>query len=341
VLALIDNTPDIGPKGGKEVVFNEVKGNLTLENVHFAYQMRPDQMVLKGVTLEIKAGQTLALVGRSGGGKSTLVHLLMRFYDPKSGRILLDGTPLPELNLLSLHRCMGLVQQETQLFAMSIEHNIGYGTENYTMEQVYEAAKLANCHDFIMEFDDGYQTRVGERGVRLSGGQKQRIAIARVLMRRPRLLFLDEATSALDTESEAAVQTALDNLIKLAGCTVVLVAHRLSTVVNADKIAVVHSGQIIEQGTHQELLDMKGAYARLVSRQITRERNQIDNDGNKPKEIAIDALLLEEEEEKNPNQKKKAHELDMVDSLLAEELEEKKKEPNKPKPEEKSEPPST
>lgn len=139
----------------------------------------------------------------------------MRFYDPKSGRILLDGTPLTELNLLSLHRCMGLVQQDTQLFSMTIEENIGYGTPGCTQEQVREAAKLANCHDFIMEFEDQYQTRVGERGVRLSGGQKQRIAIARVLMRKPRLLFLDEATSALDTESEAAVQQALDNLIRM------------------------------------------------------------------------------------------------------------------------------
>lgn len=323
VLSIIDTTPDIGPKGGIELVRDQVKGDITLEDVHFAYQMRPDQKVLKGINLEIKAGQTIALVGRSGGGKSTLVHLLMRFYDPKEGRILLDGRNICDINLLSLHGIMGLVQQETQLFALSIEQNIGYGTPNYTQQQVEEAAKLANCHDFIMEFEDGYETRVGERGVRLSGGQKQRIAIARVLLRRPRLLFLDEATSALDTESEAAVQAALDNLIKLAGCTVILVAHRLSTVVNADKIAVIHSGEIVEHGTHSELVAKGGAYYRLVSRQITREKNVIDHDGTNKKEMdVIDALLTEEEEEKNPDKAKLKNEVDMVDSLVDEEYKE-------------------
>ena len=201
-----------------------------MENVFFHYQMRPDQMVLRGLSLDIGAGQTCALVGRSGGGKSTIVHLLMRFYDPSEGRIMLDGHPLTALNLRWVHQNMGLVAQETQLFAKTIKENLVYGCEKYTEEDIIEAARAANAHDFIASFPDGYETRVGERGVRLSGGQKQRLSIARVMLRKPRILLLDEATSALDAESEALVQEALDKLIGGGGRTIVLVAHRLSTV---------------------------------------------------------------------------------------------------------------
>jgi ABC-type multidrug transport system fused ATPase/permease subunit len=203
VISLMDNLPDIDPTCGTLVT--EVRGEIKLEDVSFHYQMRPDNKVLKGLSLTVEPGTTCALVGKSGGGKSTLVHLLMRFYDPSSGRILLDGVPLTELNLRSLHQKMALVAQDTQLFAASIRENIVYGLEDVNDEQVFEAARLANAHEFILGFEDGYDTRCGERGVRLSGGQKQRIAIARAMLRKAPLLFLDEATSALDSESEAQV----------------------------------------------------------------------------------------------------------------------------------------
>jgi len=222
-----------------------------------------------------------------------MIHLLLRFYDPKEGRIVLDGRDLTELNPTSVRKNIGIVAQDTQLFNLTIEENIAYGVDDYTQEDLYEAARLANAHDFIQSFDDGYKTRVGERGVRLSGGQKQRIAIARVLLRRPSLLLLDEATSSLDTESEAQVQEAIDNLMAMGECTVILVAHRLSTVVNADKIAVLDNGTIVEQGTHAELLDMNGVYARLVQRQLARMQNTLPQD---------------EEQAKKP--------LDLIDSLI-------------------------
>lgn len=291
VISLMDNLPDIDPESGTPVT--TVKGDIRLEGVNFHYQMRPDNKVLRDLDLHIAAGTTCALVGKSGGGKSTLVHLLMRFYDPPGGRIILDGVPYKDLNLRTLHRHMAIVAQDTQLFAGTIEENITYGMEEYTQDMMIEAARLANAHEFIESFEDGYATRCGERGVRLSGGQKQRIAIARAIMRKSPLLFLDEATSALDTESEAAVQAAIDNLIKIGGCTVVLVAHRLSTVVNADKIAVVHDGRIIEQGTHQQLVDLGGPYSKLVARQISRRQNILDQDGDEKKQQSdvIDKLL--------------------------------------------------
>ena len=248
-----------------------------MHGVRFAYQMRPDKDVLKEVSLHIPAGSVCAFVGKSGGGKSTLIHLLMRFYDPKAGRITMDGASMTSLNMRCLHRWVGLVAQDTQLFAESVTKNITYGLEDseWTMDDVIAAATEANAHEFISEFDEGYATRVGERGVRLSGGQKQRIAIARVLLRRPKLLFLDEATSALDSESEALVQEALDRVIGSGGCTIVLVAHRLSTVMSADQIAVVGDGAILERGTHAQLLALDGKYAKLVSRQLHRDSNVI------------------------------------------------------------------
>merc|ERR1711871_1510265 len=217
----------------------------------------------------------VALVGRSGGGKSTLAHLLMRFYDPRKGAIFLNGIDYKKYNLSTLHKSIGIVAQDTSLFNRTIEENIAYGLDEYTPDEVCEAGRLANAHDFIMELDEGYQTKIGERGVRLSGGQKQRIALARVFLRKPKLLILDEATSALDTESEALVQESIDRLISTGGCTVVLIAHRLSTVLNADTIAVVDKGQIVEHGTHQDLVEKNGLYAQLVNRQESRENEKL------------------------------------------------------------------
>jgi len=292
VLSLVDALPDIDPNAGTSV--STLQGDMKLEDLHFFYQMRPAQKVLAGINLHVAPGQVCALVGRSGGGKSTIVHLLMRFYDPTAGRILLDGWDLRSLNLRSVHRHMGVVAQDTQMFATSIEENITYGVESYTQEELHECARNANAHDFIMQFPDGYATRVGERGVRLSGGQRQRIAIARMLLRKPKILLLDEATSALDSESEAQVQQALDRLIQQGGRTVVLVAHRLSTVKNADTIVVLDKGTVVEQGTHDDLLQKGGVYSKLVQRQLAKERNKIENpdmEGANQASDEIDSLL--------------------------------------------------
>eukprot|EP00898_Chlorokybus_atmophyticus_P005089 jgi/Chlat1/5581/Chrsp369S00851 len=276
VLSLVDALPDIDPFSGTKA--SAVKGDLQMDNVRFVYQMRPNQPVLQGITLHVAPGQVCALVGRSGGGKSTMVHLFMRFYDPTSGVVRLDGADLRSLNLRSCHQHMGLVAQETQMFATTVEGNIAYGVAEYTQEELLEASRLANAHDFISKFSDGYKTRVGERGVRLSGGQRQRIAIARMLLRKPKVLLLDEATSSLDTESEALVQKAIDNLITQGNRTVVLVAHRLSTVRNADSIAVIENGVIAEQGTHDQLLAKEGVYTRLVRRQLAKQQQQLQED---------------------------------------------------------------
>ncbi|CAI7811358.1 unnamed protein product [Closterium sp. NIES-53] len=274
VLSLIDSLPDIDPDAGTKV--STLQGSIRMEDVHFHYQMRPEHPVLKGVSIHVDPGQVCALVGRSGGGKSTVVHLLMRFYDPVQGRIVMDGRDLRELNLRSVHAHMGLVAQDTQMWACSIEENIAYGLPSYTRAEVEEAAKHSNAHDFITKFPEGYATRVGERGVRLSGGQRQRIAIARMLLRRPRVLLLDEATSALDAESEALVQGALDRLIAEGGRTIVLVAHRLSTVRNADSICVLEGGRVAEHGTHEQLLEIpNGVYERLVRRQLSKAANTL------------------------------------------------------------------
>merc|ERR1711871_1525198 len=220
----------------------------------------------------------VALVGRSGGGKSTLAHLLMRFYDPRKGAIFLNGIDYKKYNLSTLHKSIGIVAQDTSLFNRTIEENIAYGLDEYTPDEVCEAGRLANAHDFIMELDEGYQTKVGERGVRLSGGQRQRLALARVFLRKPKLLILDEATSALDAESESLVQDSIDRLIAQGGCTVMLIAHRLSTVINADMIAVVDKGQIVEKGNHSELLDQGGFYATLISKPRNKDKEKLNVD---------------------------------------------------------------
>lgn len=258
---LIDSTATTGLKP------ESIAGSISVKDVHFNYPTRPGDPILNGMNVEIAAGQTVAFVGSSGGGKSTIVSLLERFYDPLSGVIELDGKDLKEYNVTHLRRKIGYVGQEPTLFATTIRGNIRYGNPNATDEQVEEAARMANAHDFISAFTDGYETQVGDKGSQLSGGQKQRIAIARVLVGNPRILLLDEATSALDAESELVVQDALDNILQKKKITTIIIAHRLSTIRNADKINVIHGGKVVESGTHDELLELKEYYYRLVQKQ--------------------------------------------------------------------------
>lgn len=270
---------------------------IEFRDVHFTYQMRAGHKVLKGLTLEISTGQVVAIVGKSGAGKSTLASLLLRFYDPQEGTLLLNGRPLSDYRLRDYQRRVGIVNQEPQVFCRSILENIAYGLEpsDYTEDDVQAAASAANAHEFIKDFDQQYQSMVGEGGVRLSGGQKQRIAIARALLRKPSLMLLDEATSALDAENEAQVQKALDELILRrnafehtsihhggAPCSIMLIAHRLSTVMGADKIAVINEGVVCESGTHQELLEREGIYAQLVHRQLAKQANTLEESSNGP-----------------------------------------------------------
>eukprot|EP01083_Nonionella_stella_P261598 890519_1 len=256
---------------------NEINGNIEFKNVEFFYESAPKKLVLKKLNFEIEKGKTTALVGRSGGGKSTIMHLILRFYDPTKGIITINNIDLKQYNPYALRRQIALVSQDTELFHKSMEYNIGYGGNKeinneyesmYNLEQVEYASKLANAHKFISEMDEKYDTKMGSRANRCSGGQKQRISIARMLMSKPKIMLLDEATSSLDAESEALVQAAMERECEQSNCTLVIVAHRLSTVVNADKICVVDEGQVVESGTHEELLEMKGIYASLVERQI-------------------------------------------------------------------------
>lgn len=245
---------------------DSIRGEIELRHVDFAYPSRPEISIFKDLNIRIRAGQSQALVGASGSGKSSVIALIERFYDPLAGKVMIDGKDIRRLNLKSLRRKIGLVQQEPVLFATTIFDNIAYGKENTTEEEVIEAARAANVHGFVSELPDGYKTPVGERGVQLSGGQKQRIAIARAVLKDPAVLLLDEATSALDAESECVLQEALDRLMR--GRTTVLVAHRLSTIRGVDCIGVVQEGRIIEIGSHAELVVRPdGAYSRLLQLQ--------------------------------------------------------------------------
>ena len=262
IFSVIDTRPEIEDRPGAR----ELKGlreKIEFRDVHFSYDGQRE--VIDGISFEIRRGETVALVGPSGGGKSTLSELLPRFYDPASGEIAIDGIPLRDYTQESLRAHMSVVAQDTVLFNDTIESNIAMGKPGATHEEIVEAARIANADQFIRECAEGYSTNIGDRGVKLSGGQRQRLSIARAVLKNPDILILDEATSALDTESEKLVQEALNKLLE--GRTSVVIAHRLSTIHNADKIIVVDHGRIAEQGTHNELMARGGIYAKLIEMQ--------------------------------------------------------------------------
>lgn len=250
------------PEPEKPVSVKEFKNNIELKNVSFKYDTR---WVLRNINLTIEKGKTIALVGQSGSGKSTLVDLIPRFRDAVEGEVCLDGVNVKDMSFKDLRSLMGNVNQEAILFNDTFYNNISFGVQDATMEQVIEAAKIANAHDFIMDTEDGYNTMIGDRGGKLSGGQRQRISIARAILKNPPILILDEATSALDTESEKMVQDALEKLMK--NRTTIAIAHRLSTIRNADEICVMHEGEIVERGKHEELIAMNGYYKKLCDMQ--------------------------------------------------------------------------
>lgn len=309
LFATIERIPDIDSANQGGLKPEKVIGEITLEDVKFSYPSRPDVPILKGLSINFPAGKTAALVGASGSGKSTIVSLIERFYDPTSGTVKLDGVDLRELNIKWLRSQVGLVSQEPTLFATTIKGNVAHGligtpyekaSEEEKLKLIREACIKSNADGFISKLPQGYETLVGERGFLLSGGQKQRIAIARAIVSDPRILLLDEATSALDTQSEGIVQDALDKAS--AGRTTITIAHRLSTIKDADRIFVMGDGLVLEQGTHEELLaDEDGAYSRLVQAQKLRERredeeaeelttggSEEDFEKNVPEEIPLD-----------------------------------------------------
>ena len=290
ILEVVDRQPVIDSHSDEGETLASIEGRIVLENVHFSYPSRPDTKVCNGYSLEVEAGTTVALVGASGSGKSTAIQLVERFYDPDEGTVSLDGTDLRKLNVKWLREQIGLVGQEPVLFGGTIAENIAYALPNATKEQIETAAKNANAYNFIMEFEKGFDTDVGDKGSQLSGGQKQRVAIARAIIKNPKILLLDEATSALDTESERVVQEALDDLMTKTKRTTIVVAHRLSTIRNADKIAVVDAGAIVEQGTFDELMAIgaDGWFHKLAQR-----AQKKDNDEEAPSSAGHSCLPIE------------------------------------------------
>jgi len=261
IFEIIDIDKHIDDESEDIIKLNEVNGKIVYDSVNFSYNH--DEKVLKDINLKANPGEIVALVGPSGAGKTTMVDLIPRFYDPDRGKLTLDGHDLKEIDVDNLRDFIGIVPQETILFSGTLADNIAYGDLEADMDAIKEAAKAANAHNFIVEFQDGYQTTVGERGVGLSGGQKQRIAIARAILKNPRILILDEATSALDAESESLVQEALEKLMK--NRTTFVIAHRLSTIKNADKIIVLENGVIKDKGDHESLIDKGGLYSELYN----------------------------------------------------------------------------
>ena len=258
---------------------DEAKGNIIFENISFSYL--ENVPLIDKISLTIKKGQTVALVGHSGAGKTTILNLICRFFDPASGRITLDGTDIRKITMSSLRSNLALVSQDVTLFNDTIKENIAYGTKETALPEIQKAAKHAAAHDFIMELPDGYDTMIGENGVKLSGGQRQRIAIARAMLKNAPILLLDEATSSLDTKSERAVQEALSNLMQ--NRTTIVVAHRLSTIQSADLIHVIDEGRIAESGNHEELLQLNGAYAKLYEIQFSKTNHKITFDNQNMK----------------------------------------------------------
>ncbi len=267
-IEILDEEPETDSPNAVDI--GDVKGHIELKDISYAYTTTEDgeeeKEVIDHLSLDIKQGETFALVGPSGGGKTTICHLIPHFYNVKKGTILIDGKDIHDVTMESLRRNIGIVQQDIYLFNASIKENILYGRLDATDEEVVEAAKRANIHDYIMTLEDGYNTVIGERGVRLSGGQKQRLSIARVFLKNPPILILDEATSALDNTTEILIQKSLDDLCK--GRTTLVVAHRLSTIKNADEIAVIAEGRIVEQGSHEELMAKGGMYSELYKLQF-------------------------------------------------------------------------
>ncbi|MCR9133876.1 MAG: ABC transporter transmembrane domain-containing protein [bacterium] len=263
IFELLDETPEIlDQPDAKDLT--TIKGSIEIENLTFAYEQ--ERKILDSISIDVEAGQTIALVGPSGAGKTTLLNLIPRFYDPQEGRILVDGVDIKSVTHKSLRNHISIVPQEVHLFGTSIKENIRYGRLDATDDEIIAAAKDANAHDFIMETPKGYEALIGEKGVKLSGGQRQRLAIARAILKNPEILLLDEATSSLDSESEAQVQEALYRLMK--GRTTFVIAHRLSTVQHADRILVMDNGRIVEEGTHAQLIEQDGLYSHLYALQF-------------------------------------------------------------------------
>ncbi|CAK7348529.1 unnamed protein product [Dovyalis caffra] len=284
----INRKPEIDASDTRGKILDDIRGDIELRDVYFSYPARPDEQIFSGFSLLIPSGTTAALVGQSGSGKSTVISLIERFYDPQAGEVLIDGINLKEFQLKWIRDKIGLVSQEPVLFTSSIKDNIAYGKEGATTEEIRAATELANAAKFIDKLPQGLDTMVGEHGTQMSGGQKQRIAIARAILKDPRILLLDEATSALDAESERIVQEALDRI--MVNRTTVIVAHRLSTVRNADMIAVIHRGKMVEQGSHAELLkDPEGAYSQLIRLQEVNKVSEQETD-DKKSDISAESL---------------------------------------------------
>lgn len=251
------------------------RGTVEFTNVSFGYL--PEKLVLKNITFTVPAGKTVALVGSSGSGKSTIIRLLFRFYDVETGSITIDQQNIKTVTQESLRRAIGVVPQDTVLFNNTIKYNIQYGRLSATDAEVIQAARGADIHDRILTFRDGYDTQVGERGLRLSGGEKQRVAIARTLLKAPQIVVLDEATSALDTKTERNIQNSLDQMCK--NRTTIVIAHRLSTIIHADEILVLKDGEIVERGTHEQLVGQEGTYAEMWRQQLENKDRSLENSG--------------------------------------------------------------